>query len=100
MSAMLVKTYRKTVVERRRLYLDYSCWLAESEVLTDFQVTIAPFTEGNPLVVSTSYPDAGHKKLMMYVSGGKANTDYTLQMVASTNEGQIKRDDIGIKVAP
>ena len=25
-----IKTYRKSTIERRRLYLDYSCWLEET----------------------------------------------------------------------
>ena len=100
MSSSPVKTYRKAVVERRRLYLDYSCWLAEDEKVTDFQVTIIPFTEGEPLTVTTAYPDALHKKLVMYIGGGRGNQNYTLQMVAATDGGQVKRDDIGVRVTP
>jgi len=95
-----IKMYRKSVVERRRLYLDYSCWLEESEKLTDFQVTIIPYTEATPLSVTAGYTDATNKKMSMFVSGGKGNTDYTIEMVVSTDAGQVKRDDIGFRVTP
>lgn len=96
----VIRTFSKTQVEKRRLYIDYSCWLAAEEQLTDFQVTITPYTEGAALVPETSYPDAEKKRLMMFVSGGKANTNYLLSLVVSTDSGQIKRDDIGMKVMP
>jgi hypothetical protein len=95
-----VKTYRKAAVERRRLYLDYSCWLEPDEVLTDVQTTIYPYTDENPIVVSNGYPDATNKKLVMFVSGGVGNTTYTIQTLIRTDAGQIKRDDIGIVVLP
>lgn len=93
-----LKTYRKMPSERRRLYLDYSCWLEENEVLSAFQVTVVPFTTDSPLSVTSSYPDDEHKKLMLYVAGGKANQNYTLQMLVTTDQGQIKQDNVGVMV--
>jgi hypothetical protein len=100
MSTVPIKSYRKAAIERRRLYLDYSCWLEEPETLTDFQVTVIPYTEAAPIVVTNGYTDDAHKKLTMFVAGGLANTNYTLQMVVRTDAGQVKRDDIGIAVTP
>ena len=97
MSAPL-KIYRKSVVERRRLYFDYSCWLEESEKLTSFQITVSPYTAGSPISATGGYTDATNKKIVLYVGGGLANTSYTLQMVVNTDGGQIKRDDIGVAV--
>ena len=93
-----LKLYRKAAVERRRLYLDYSCWLQETEKLTDFQVQIDPYTDTGPLVVDTSYPDAEQKRLMTFVSGGIAGTTYTMSMLVRTDAGQVKRDQIGVSV--
>ena len=95
-----IKIFKKTVVERRRLYIDYSCWLEDSETLTDFQVTISPYIATAPLVITNAYADATFKKMVMFVSGGKAKTDYTIEMVVRTDEGQVKRDDIGLRVLP
>lgn len=95
-----IKTYRKMVSERRRLYLDYSCWLAETETLSNFQVTVVPYTAEAALNVASSYPDAEHKRLMLFVSGGKGNTNYTMQMVVTTDQGQVKQDNIGFMVTP
>jgi hypothetical protein len=96
----VVRTFRKTVIERKRMYLDYSCWLAPDEKLTDFQVTVNPFTEAAPITVNTGYPDLTLKKLAMFVGGGTGNTNYTLSMVVHTTAGQVKHDDIGVKVTP
>lgn len=95
-----IKVFRKAAVERRRIYLDYGCWLADDEELTDIQVTIAPYTVDAPIVVTTGYPDSPHRRLMVFVSGGTGNTNYTLSMVVRTDAGQIKRDDIGVMVTP
>jgi hypothetical protein len=95
---MMVKSYQKAAVERRRLYLDYSCWLEEPEKLVDTQITISPNTIDGPITISTGYTDATQKKLVMFVGGGEANKNYTLQVVVRTDAGQVKRDDIGIKV--
>ena len=100
MSVYPIKTYRKAAIERRRLYIDYSCWLEEVEQLTDFQITINPYTVDAPVIATTAYPDAGHKRLVMFVSGGVGNTNYTLAMVVRTDAGQTKRDDIGLMVTP
>lgn len=93
-----LRIYRKTALERRRLYIDYSCWLEDAETLSEFQVNIAPYTEATPIVATTSYPDAGQKKLMVFVSGGAAGTQYTLSFVIRTSAGQVKQDDIGMMV--
>lgn len=94
----LVKTLKKAPVERRRLYLDYSCWMAATETLTDFQVTVTPNTPASPIVVNTAFPDAEHKKLQMFAAGGVVNTSYVLSMVVRTSDGQVKQDDIGLRV--
>ena len=59
-----------------------------------------PYTEEAPITVNIGYTDATNKKLVMFVGGGKGNTNYTLQMVVKTDAGQIKRDDIGLRVTP
>jgi hypothetical protein len=95
-----LKVYRKTVIERRRLYFDYSCWLEDAEELTNFQITVSPYTEGAPLTATGGYTDATNKKIALFVGAGLANTSYVLQMVVTTDAGQVKRDDIGVMVTP
>ena len=96
----LVRTFRKAAIERRRLYLDYSCWLADTETLVDLQVTVSPFTEDEPIAITSAFPDPGYKKLVFFASGGVPNTDYVISTVVRTNEGQVKKDDIGLRVTP
>jgi DNA polymerase IIIc chi subunit len=95
-----LKIYRKAVIERRRLFLDYSCWLKEAETLTDFQVQSDPYTAEAPIVVDASYPDPSNTKLMLFISGGVQNTDYTISLIVRTSGTQVKQDDIGVRVTP
>jgi hypothetical protein len=96
--AGVIKSFLKAANERRRLYLDYTCWLEDTETLTDLQVSISPLTEAAPLIVNTAYTDVDHKKLTMYVSGGIAGTVYRTAIVVRTNQGQVKQDVLGFKV--
>jgi hypothetical protein len=96
----LVRTFRKTPLERRRLYLDYQCWLEGNEVLSDFQVVVDPLTVDAPVTLDLAYTDAARKKLTMYVAGGVGNVDYVLKLLVRTDLGQIKRDDIGLRLLP
>ena len=96
--AFPVKTYMKAEIERRRLYLDYSCFLKADEKLAEMQVTIQPYTVDAPVTVSTGYVDATNKKIVMFVGGGAANTSYVLKVVVRTDAGQVKQDNIGMQV--
>ena len=95
-----LKMLSKTAVERRRVYLDYSCWLDTAETLSDFQISVSPYTEAAPISVDTTYPNDDLTKLMMYISGGLGGTNYTLSAVIRTSAGQVKRDDFGLRVYP
>jgi len=94
----IVKTFQKYTVDRRKLQLDYTCWLEDTETLTDTQVVIVPYTVDAPLAITTGYTDVTNKKIAMFAAGGVANTNYTVSMIVRTSDGQTKRDDIGIRV--
>jgi len=97
---MPVKNFQKTEVERRRLYLDYDCWLEDDEQLVSFQTTIYPYTEADPLSLSVAFPDEAQRKIVLFADGGVGNTNYIIEMVVQTDAGQTKRDDIGLRVLP
>src|SRR5215510_10682929 len=96
----LAKLFVKASQEKRRLYVDYSCFLDDVEKLNGFQAAIQPLTPDSPLAVSLAYSDATNKKLTMMVSGGVGNTDYAISLLVNTDGGQVKRDDIGMRVTP
>lgn len=95
----VIKTFRKAVVDRRRLHLDYSRWLEDTETLTTLTFTITPLTVP-PLVVDEQYFSTPAKQAVFFATGGLINTSYNIELIATTNEGQIKRDDIALKVKP
>jgi hypothetical protein len=94
----VIKTFQKAAVEKRRLYLDYSCWLEEAETISNFSVSATPYTAEAPIVVASGYVDAAHKKLVVFVSGGVPKTNYEITFVAQTSLTQIKQDIIGVRV--
>jgi hypothetical protein len=96
--AGLAKAYSKSALERRRFYVDYSCWLEETETLTEFNVVVQPFTRDYPLTTYGAYSDPTNKRIVMYIGGGKPGTTYTVSLISKTNQGQTKQDNIGMKV--
>jgi hypothetical protein len=98
MSGMPIKTYQKTAIERRRLRIDYSCWLEETEMLIATQVTITPYTADAPLTVTTGYTDIAQKELVVFVGGGRPGVAYVMSFVVQTDQGQVKQDDIGMRL--
>lgn len=97
---MVTKAFVKTQVERRRLHLDYSCWMAEGEQLAGMFAVIDPVTDDAPLILDQGMPNLELDQFIFYISGGRANTSYLVQLIAETDLGQIKRDDISMRVRP
>lgn len=96
----VLKTFKKRVSERRRLHLDYgSRWLEDTENLTLLTFAVLPVT-APVLAIDQWYFDPLNRSAVMYASGGVANTLYTITITATTDEGQTKLDDIGLKVKP
>jgi hypothetical protein len=96
--AGVIKTFMKTPIEYRRLFVDYDCWLEDSETLSGFQAVVTPNTYDAPLTISLAFPDAAKRKLQMYARGGKHNVSYIVELIVQTSLSQIKSDSIGIKV--
>lgn len=94
----IVKTFQKTTEERRRLKIDYTCWLEETETLVDNQIGISPYTADVPLTISSGYADVTNKQLVIFVGGGRPGQNYVVSLIMRTSDGQTKRDDIGIRV--
>lgn len=95
----VLKTFKKRVADRRRLHLDYSRWLEDDEELTSFAWVITPVTVP-PLVIDEWFFSPTHKEIVIYGADGLANTTYVITLTVTTDEGQTKLDDIGLKVKP
>jgi hypothetical protein len=94
----VLKTFTKWQADKRRLTMDYSCFLAETEILTNFAMVVQPFTVDAPLAAGGGYVDPTSKMITFYVSEGRIGQVYRVSMIADTNQGQVKRDDIGVRV--
>ena len=93
-----LKAFVKAQIERKRYTLRYDCWLDEGEVLADFAIGINPLTLERPLVAEGAYVDLTNTRLTTYIGGGVAGTLYTVRFIATTSQGQVKSDDIQMRV--
>jgi hypothetical protein len=90
MSAL--KSFTKQTIERKRYMLRYDCWLDDGETLADFVVLISP------LIAESAFVDPSFTLLTTYLSGGVPGVIYTVRFVATTSLGQVKSDDIQMRV--
>lgn len=93
-----LKAFSKLAVERKKYTLNYSCWLENAEVLADFALQVTPATDDAPLVPSGAFVDPTFKRITTYLAGGKPGVLYTVRFVATTSIGQVKADDLQVKV--
>jgi hypothetical protein len=92
-----LKSITKAQIERKNYTLDYSCWLGTNETLYDFVIVISPATVP-PLVANGAYASVDLLKLTTFLQGGLANTNYLISFIATTSIGQVKRDDLQMRV--
>lgn len=90
--------FAKANIEKKRYTLDYECWLDEGETLVDFAIVITPATTP-PLVASGAYGNAANTRITVYLSQGLVGAVYTVMFIATTSQGQVKRDDLQMRVA-
>jgi len=91
------RSFRQAAIEKKRYVFDYSCWLADGETLTEYTVVTQPGTTP-PLVASGAFPDLTNKVMSVMISGGLNKTNYIVTMIVTTSSGQVKRDDIQMRV--
>lgn len=89
--------FNQDALERKRYTVDYENWLDTGELLVDFAIIVSPSTAVE-LLADGAYSSPDQLKLTTYVSGGTRGITYTLSFIATTNQGQIKRDDLQIAV--
>lgn len=93
-----LRGFSQQAVERKRYTLDYSCWMDEGEELADFTILVTPSTAPNPLIADGAYVDPAYKMVTAFLSGGSVGVSYIVRFVATTSIGQIKSDDLSIRV--
>lgn len=87
--------FQQRAVEKKRYIMDYHCWVEESEELSDFAVVVSPTTDP-PLVASGAY--YADLKIGVFIGGGKVGQIYLVSFIATTSLGQIKRDDLQMRI--
>lgn len=93
----ITSTFTQTPIEKKRRAISYSNWLDDGEVVSDHAVLVSPLTDP-PLVVSDGFAADADTTIVYYTSGGVSGVPYTLKMIMTTSESQIKEDDIQILV--
>jgi hypothetical protein len=93
----LHRSFQQAPIEAKRYIFDYSCWLEESEMLTEYIVAVSPPTVP-PLIAQSAFPDPTKRMMSVMITGGINRQTYTVMMVVTTTTGQRKRDDIQMRV--
>lgn len=94
----LHRSFIQAPIEAKKYVWDYSCWLTEGELLSAYTVAVSPPTVP-PLIAKGAFPDVTKKKMSVTITGGINKQNYRVMMLVTTSEGQIKRDDIQMRVA-
>ncbi len=89
--------YRQQPSETRRREIDYSEWLATEELITDIDVTVSPSTSPALAVAPVSIDPDG-KIIEYYAGGGLTGNDYTVTFKITTDDGQVREDEVEITV--
>lgn len=94
---MAVGKIKKTTAEVKRVTLDYSRWLGDTEIISAKSFSITPTTD-TALAVGTSAIASDGKSITLYVEGGEDDNVYDLIAQITTSAGQIKQDEVKVTV--
>lgn len=90
---MKLGAFKKTPQERKRYTISYSDWLDTGE-LVDSVVYAIDNTTTPPLLVEGSAVAVDGLGVLFFVSGGLDSEQYQLNVLMTTDAGQIKEDYI------
>ena len=91
---MRLGRFSKTPSERKRYAIDYSQWLDTGETVVSYTFAATPVDISTPFVVDASSLSSAGTSLVFFVSGGNNNSQYTVDVKATTSGGQIKEDTV------
>lgn len=94
---MRLGKFSKSPDERKRYTVDYTDWLDTSEIVSLGQYVVRQSTTP-PLVVDAQSILTGNKKISFYVSGGKDQETYDVEVKITTSTGQVKEDVVSFLV--
>lgn len=90
---MRLARYKQQPRENKRYCIGYTSWLATAETLTNLQVIVSP-TTSPVLAITDAVIDPDGKNVIFFAGGGVDGTEYTVEILATTSEGQVKEDEV------
>lgn len=104
---MRIGSKRFTAGDHRRYVVDYCEWLKDGVWITDAQLSCDDVTVtivgSPPFPLGVPYPPHGQtttahleegRRAAFYVGGGVVGTPFTVNIVATTSQGETKQDSI------
>jgi|GEM_PF-2374461 hypothetical protein len=103
---MLLGSYEKQPTETRRVLIRYSAWLGDGEQLDAGNpgVVVIARRDGLPLVADLDLTADGPRLMnnntavAVFVWLGIDGVDYKLSVVANTDQGQSREDEVLVRV--
>lgn len=95
---MRLGNFIKSPAEAKRYKIEYSDWLDTGEYCASVTFAVSPTSAGAPLVVINDIIAASSTEVVIFVSGGVANSTYTVVIRMTTTGNQVKEDTISFVV--
>lgn len=92
-----LRSFTQTTVERKRYTVSYDRWMDDAETLFDHAIVISPSTTPS-VMAEDAFTSNGDKELSFFLKGGVAGTIYTVRLIATTSDGQVKEDSLQLAV--
>jgi hypothetical protein len=90
---MKLANFIKSPLERKRYTIDYTDWLDTGELVQSIVFTVTPAT-GSALQVDAYAIAIDGLSVAFFANFGELNEVYTVEVLMTTDGGQIKEDEI------
>lgn len=91
---MKIASFKQTTLETKRYEVDYSAWLDTSETISTVTITATPAG----LTLTNKSVSIDSTGIFFYAAAGTSDTEYRLDLLVTTNQGQTKEDHCLITV--
>jgi NADH/NAD ratio-sensing transcriptional regulator Rex len=91
---MKLAKFTKSPAERKRYQIDYSEWLDTGELVQSVVFTVSPSTGTTPLEIDAFLIGTPATDVEFFANLGDDGIGYTVNVVMTTDGGQIKEDQV------
>lgn len=91
---MRLGNFIKAPAEAKRYRIEYNDWLDTGEYCASVTFAVSPTSGVTPLSIFSDTIGASSTALTIFVTGGAADTQYTVTVNMTTSGNQVKQDTL------